>query len=113
MDNLLLGCHVRLSGHATRTTKQKADRPRLQTNAHRQAEAGYGVVFELDATYKLVLEGHAVFLLGTRDIQQTFHLLGMAISVQEDEAHSTDILTQVGIPCAHSPCLWVKCSGGG
>ena len=46
----------------------------------------------VDATYRLVLEGHSNLLIGTVDAAQHWHTIGYAICSKEDtEAHTNAI----------------------
>ena len=64
----------------------------LLANAYRQQFAGLPRLVCVDATHRLVLEGHCNLLFGTVDASQKFHIIGYGVCSKEDTAAHVHIL---------------------
>lgn len=52
-------------------------------------------IVHIDATYKLIWSGFPVFVIGTTDMQRKFHLIGVGVSVFEQEPDFAFMLQSV------------------
>jgi len=67
----------------------------LLLNGWRAAQFSSGIQLGVDATYRLVVEGHGALVLCVADLAQVTHVLGYGIFSQEDETGIRYILTQL------------------
>ena len=67
----------------------------LLLNGWRAAQFSNGIQLGVDATYRLVVEGHGVLVLCVADLAQVTHVLGYGIFSHEDETGIRHILTQL------------------
>ena len=58
----------------------------LLLNAYRQDLLAMPTLLCMDASYRLVLEGHSVFLFGTHGVDHKFHIICMGACSTEDTA---------------------------
>ena len=58
----------------------------LLLNAYRQDLLAIPTLLCMDASYRLVLEGHSVFLFGTHGVDHKFHIICMGACSTEDTA---------------------------
>ena len=58
----------------------------LLLNAYRQDLLAMLTLLCMDASYRLVLEGHSVFLFGTHGVDHKFHIICMGAGSPEDTA---------------------------
>jgi hypothetical protein len=56
----------------------------LLLNAYRQADFGLPSYLCVDATHRLVKEGHCNIVVGTMSVTQHFHVIGYGICSHED-----------------------------
>jgi len=55
-------------------------------NAYRQDHLGMPSMLCIDASYRLVVEGHMCFLFGTQGVDHKFHTIFMGVCSSEDTA---------------------------
>jgi len=58
----------------------------LLLNAYRQSQLGMPSLLCIDASYRLVIEGHRCFLFGTTGVDHKFHIIFMGVCSTEDTA---------------------------
>ena len=58
----------------------------LLLNAYRQSQLGMPSLLCMDASYRLVIEGHRAFLFGTTGVDHKFHIIFMGVCSSEDTA---------------------------
>jgi len=58
----------------------------LLLNAYRQDLLAMPTLLCMDASYRLLLEGHSVFLFGTHGVDHKFHIICMGAGSMEDTA---------------------------
>ena len=67
----------------------------LLLNGWRASQFGNGVTLCVDATHRLVTEGHGVLVFCVADIAQATHVLAYGIFTQEDQFALEHCLTQL------------------
>lgn len=84
--------------HIDHTTHQVAymlTSEKLLRNVWLQQESGMDRVWCVDCTHRVIAEGHAVYLVGLRDVAQVFHTVAMGVVSNESDDMLTDATAMV------------------